>query len=129
MVTWLRRSRAVAYHIHVYTCTRPSRLSFSAGNIEKLGVAPVTPSQRGDLFSELHHNYIMISEFGFATWDVMKNLHYIPRPSYILLTSGTFTGMAIQLVVRRSDDLDNCPFLNSLQFINSSQAIPVPISK
>ena len=30
-----------------------------------------TLSQRGDLFSELHHNYIMISEFGFATWDVM----------------------------------------------------------
>ena len=38
----------------------------------------------------------------------MKNLHYIPRPSYILLTSGMFTGMAIQLVVRRSGDLDNC---------------------
>ena len=35
----------------------------------------------------------------------MKTLHYIPRPSYILLTSGTFTGMAIQLVVRRSGQL------------------------
>ena len=26
---------------------------------------------REEITSELHHNYIMISEFGIATWDVI----------------------------------------------------------
>ena len=26
---------------------------------------------REDIFSELHHSYIILSEFGIATWDVI----------------------------------------------------------
>ena len=60
----------------------------------------------------LRHHYLIFSSslphicsLRIGTRDVIKTLHYIPRPSYILLTSGTFTGMAIQLVVRRSGQL------------------------
>ena len=57
-----------------------------------------TPSQRGDLFSELHHNYIIFSQFGFATWDVMrvvkgrKNFKYFRHAlfTYAAAHSGAF---------------------------------------
>ena len=79
--------------------------------------------------SYFRHHYLIFSSLlphicllRIGTREIMKNLYCIPRPSYILLTSGTFTSMAIQLVVRRSGgDLDNCSVSKlAVQFINSS---------